>query len=528
MEKKSENEKFIIPIEELYPTFKNHLDIENNSRIIFSGKYGIGKTYFLRKFFEEFKDEYEVFHLFPVNYQIASNEDIFKFLKYDILIEMINKKENVFEKPDYLNFLDITNLLYLWGKENFSEIIKTGLSFIPKIGRPFVEALRFAEEFSKFKNEIEEGELGIIQKYIDQVKTDSILENDLIGNLISEKLNQFKTPIETDDQADDVTEGKTKEEAEEAVEEKEKELKKCVLILDDLERIDPDHIFRLLNAFSSCYDIHENLKNKFNFDKILIVSDFGNLQSIFHHKYGEKTDFLGYIDKYFSLEVFKFCNDEIIRKLVEQIILQFNIQNDYINKKGLVDKSWLRMFLSSVLLETIKLEDKNKLNLRQLLKGIEFPFNAFDKEAIDYRFVTGSEEVIPQYIKIAVKALISIIGGSKESFLSTVDSIRLNLVKNTDKERDSYYKTFCIHMLNEVFPELEYAPEGKNDTQNTWKDYYIFTTQTAIKLIRKEINNTQPEVTYNYLFYDLLYEYVKYEHYNEFFDPHLYNLEKSK
>jgi hypothetical protein len=83
-------------------------------------------------------------------------------------------------------------------------------------------------------------------------------------------------------------------------------------------------------------------------------------------------------------------------------------------------------------------------------------------------------------------------------------------------------------MLNEVFPELEYAPEGKNDTQNTWKDYYIFTTQTAIKLIRKEINNTQPEVTYNYLFYDLLYEYVKYEHYNEFFDPHLYNLEKSK
>ncbi|MEE9430770.1 MAG: hypothetical protein V3V16_07010, partial [Melioribacteraceae bacterium] len=74
--------EFEIPIDQLYPKFVEHLEIENNSRILFSGKFGIGKTYFLNEFFEDKKDKYEVFHLFPINYQISSNEDIIEFLKY--------------------------------------------------------------------------------------------------------------------------------------------------------------------------------------------------------------------------------------------------------------------------------------------------------------------------------------------------------------------------------------------------------------------------------------------------------------
>jgi predicted ATPase len=33
-------------------SFKKHLEQENNSSIIFSGIFGIGKTYFIKKFFE--------------------------------------------------------------------------------------------------------------------------------------------------------------------------------------------------------------------------------------------------------------------------------------------------------------------------------------------------------------------------------------------------------------------------------------------------------------------------------------------
>ena len=93
---------FEIDITKLFSNFEDHLSISNNSRIIFSGKFGVGKTYYLNKFFEFKKNEYEVFHLFPVNYQISYNEDIIQFLKRDILIELLERGE-VFNKKNDLD-----------------------------------------------------------------------------------------------------------------------------------------------------------------------------------------------------------------------------------------------------------------------------------------------------------------------------------------------------------------------------------------------------------------------------------------
>ena len=75
---------------------------EDNKRIFFSGPFGIGKTYFLKEFFKsgEREDEYDVYHLFPVNYQISSNENIVEFLKYDILVELLKKHPNAFESTE--------------------------------------------------------------------------------------------------------------------------------------------------------------------------------------------------------------------------------------------------------------------------------------------------------------------------------------------------------------------------------------------------------------------------------------------
>jgi len=53
--------------------------------------------------------------------------------------------------------------------------------------------------------------------------------------------------------------------------------KKSVLIIDDLDRIDPEHIFRILNVFSAHFDITEDGKNKFDFDKIILVCDIQNI-----------------------------------------------------------------------------------------------------------------------------------------------------------------------------------------------------------------------------------------------------------
>jgi len=118
----TEEQEFKIDISNLFPKFSDHLNIQNNSRILFSGKFGIGKTYFLNDFFEDKKGEYEVFHLFPINYQISSNEDVIEFLKYDILVELL-KKNDVFKKDNNLdkNFIDF--IKSRWNTNSFLKIV---------------------------------------------------------------------------------------------------------------------------------------------------------------------------------------------------------------------------------------------------------------------------------------------------------------------------------------------------------------------------------------------------------------------
>jgi hypothetical protein len=70
-------------ISPLFKDFKTHFDLKNNSRILFSAPFGKGKTTFLNLYFDEYNKEYEAFHLYPVNYSVASNEDIFKYIKRD-------------------------------------------------------------------------------------------------------------------------------------------------------------------------------------------------------------------------------------------------------------------------------------------------------------------------------------------------------------------------------------------------------------------------------------------------------------
>ena len=63
--------------------------------------------------------------------------------------------------------------------------------------------------------------------------------------------------------------------------------KKVVLIVEDLDRIDPAHLFRILNIFSAHIDYcYKNavipdrsiVGNKFGFDNIVLVCDFSNIK----------------------------------------------------------------------------------------------------------------------------------------------------------------------------------------------------------------------------------------------------------
>jgi len=95
-EKVSYNELFKHPSDE----FKRHLELDDN-RVLFSVMYGVGKTTFLDHFFnsetqkKNFETEkFKVIHLYPVNYSISTTEDIFKYIKIDILYELLTKHKD--------------------------------------------------------------------------------------------------------------------------------------------------------------------------------------------------------------------------------------------------------------------------------------------------------------------------------------------------------------------------------------------------------------------------------------------------
>lgn len=82
-------EDFIIPIDLAIKGFYNHLLA--NQRTILSSKFGDGKSYFLESFknTDFVKEQFVFLTIYPVNYQVASNEDIFNLIKRDILFQLM-------------------------------------------------------------------------------------------------------------------------------------------------------------------------------------------------------------------------------------------------------------------------------------------------------------------------------------------------------------------------------------------------------------------------------------------------------
>lgn len=261
--------------------FGNHLAEKDNLRIFFSGKFGSGKTTFLKKYFEKNSDKYRAIHLFPVNYSVAENRDIFELVKADILMEIMDKfgDDVEFEK------LDISNewAFYFQMKDGLGEMLPALLKLIPGIGGQLSDVatalLKLEKGIATKRQQYAQNELGEVGEFMKALSFEkgSIYELNLITEIIQGLIFQLK---ESD--------------------------KETVLLIDDLDRIDPAHLFRIMNVFSAHFDHSDGIGNKFGFNRIIFIADLKNIQSIYHHFYGLETDISGYLDKFFSKEIFFF------------------------------------------------------------------------------------------------------------------------------------------------------------------------------------------------------------------------------
>lgn len=393
-------------VEEATKDFDAHLELEDNERIIFSGRYGIGKTSFLDYYFEKKKKSHFIIRLAPVNYSVSSNEDIFSYIKYDILMQLIEKGEFTFINFDFKKW----EVLPFFIATEFKSILGGFLRALTKIASikykgvdKIYEELQFlSKKLNEYQEKANKSDSDNALDFISNIteKEGSIYEFNLITEIIIKALGAIDT-------------------------------KEKILIIDDLDRIDPEHIFRLLNVFSAHIDFKQE-GDKFGFSKSIFVCDIDNIRNIFKTRYGADTDFNGYIDKFYSKKVFNFNNKndliEILGKLVED--LDFN---DY---PVLLQRASRSKIGEELLLILDSFRVNNVFNLRSLFKTKRIPLGK------KYLFRSGSANPglsIDHFISaIAIEVLIMIYGDKeslKHAFRSCIKVGEANrqLIENMQK-----------------------------------------------------------------------------------------------
>lgn len=299
--------------------FKNHINDEDNKRILFSARFGTGKSTFLKNFFEKEK-EYITLKLYPVNYSISHNKDVFELIKYDLIYELLSKyPDNVnLEKDDYSAVL-LSQMFILHGLK-IDPLVKSILKAAVPGSDVYTDVLDklsdILKQYSTYEKKTVNDETETLLKYIQQLKIakGSPHEYDEISSLITKMLDNVKASILQNDGTDNAETGIEQIQVQPIT----------VLIIDDIDRLDPEHVFRLFNIFSAHYD-SVNDENKFGFDKVIFVCDYDNIRLMYEHRYGTGVDFSGYIDKFYSKDVFSYNNIKYVKDKLKEIFLKKNI-----------------------------------------------------------------------------------------------------------------------------------------------------------------------------------------------------------
>lgn len=116
------------------------------------------------------------------------------------------------------------------------------------------------------------------------------------------------------------------------------------MLIEDLDRVDPAHLFRILNVLTAHIDrnqilVHEfeskQFRNKFDFDNIITVFDYLNTKKIYHHFYGTETSFEGYINKFITSNPFEYTiKVATIEYVIQALSISLKIPKEFFIKNS--------------------------------------------------------------------------------------------------------------------------------------------------------------------------------------------------
>lgn len=342
-------------------------------RVILSTKFGDGKTTLLKEIQEDDRitknPNYYFITLHPVNYVVQDNKDIFEIIKRDILSQLL-RDSLVFEDEKWEQFLERIskkgwrNLLVL--KDIFVDIAED----IPGLGTPVKILNSLIKEANDELTEIEKLSAANYISSFTSMKG-CIAEDDAITELIYEGINHANNVLN----------------------------RKTVLVIEDLDRIDPAHMFRILNIFAAHidnpnYDEKDNA-NKFGFQKVILVMDYEATKKIFHHFYGEGANYEGYMRKFSTTPPFEFSIKEIARiAVIQKIVSECNVDEKYVMRIA------THQDLSALYKKNILEEDK-KHSIRDLCSILEMrPQEYLTKSKYDKDDVFYNSDLAKLYVYI--------------------------------------------------------------------------------------------------------------------------------
>lgn len=451
-------------LEQSIKDFKFHFDDSENARMIFSGPFGTGKTTFLKEFFDN-KADYVSIKLFPVNYSVASNEDIFQLIKHDILFQILGSSIEL-EIMHFTHLETLSNYL----PEKVNEIFERLISFIPKTGNQLVDNIKpiyeLYKNYTEYRNKITERSdekdiVAFLRNF--SFKEGGIYEEDFITLLIKDLLAKQEN---------------------------------TVLIIDDLDRLDPEHVFRILNIFSAHFDINLN-ENKFGFSKIILVCDIENIRTLFKHKYGISTDFSGYIDKFYSKEIYHFTNSHSLKGWLNGLTITDS--NSNINKRDI-------NFIADILETFIK---HNKINFRSLQK---LNYNNL-KPTFEKLYNNCDKPIFFELHLSKIGYLLKIIFGDMETFYDKIDEISSIYKGSTNtmsadriKSNRNYYSVYLFPVITHYKHNFESNKTFEYNDSNHNPKTLRLQTKTTPHYIETEIGEFH-SVTEN--FWDDLKKAIK-------------------
>lgn len=401
--------------------FEEHLEL--NAQTILSAKFGDGKTYFLNEYIHQHEHETFFVVLHPVNYIVSSNEDIFEYIKRDILCSLVHREE--FQEIEWDQAVrEILNY------DTMLETVDTIASNIPFGNFPMIPFHLFKKVDDKYA----------IDKYFDRFKntTGGLFEFDQFSFAIQRTIDEIK-----------------------------KKGLRTILIIEDLDRIDPEHLFRILNVFGAHVDDKEGKStNKFCFDNIVVVLDYDTTRHIFHHFYGTQANYKGYISKFMSSYPFRYSITEVARDQL-MVYLKNECHIELLDEfpKDINGKS---------LLETV-----NNLSVReivQILDGIDKQIDSADVE-LPYGGKIKSSDYITRFLAVLVRM------GYKVTYKGLLDYYTDDY-KNFQKLNNYVLllpeaKSRCLHIHQKSFTFESNVTEEY--TFVIWHDL-IFGTDSDIKV----------------------------------------------